>query len=160
LKEFLLAHTGHSLYPTTLAGKEEEFAEFSFLGGKRKGGGLARNPVVSELHKAREELRSANQERKAAEMLTLKALLGDKQRRLVAEAAEVFGQTQKSLMQSLANQIKSTAGFATASLDKKLAIVASRLAQLEEEVRRRRQEGGSTSGGAGQPTLVPGIPDR
>jgi hypothetical protein len=70
-------------------------------------------------------------------MSTLDALLGDEQRRLVAEAAEVFGQTKESLMQSLANQIKSTAGFATANSDRKLAIVASRLTQLEEEVRRR-----------------------
>jgi hypothetical protein len=107
---------------------------------------------VSELHKAREDLRSVNKERKeAAEMSTLEALLGDEQRRLVAEVAELFRQTQESLMQSLASQIKSTAGFATASSDKQLAIVASRLTKLEEEVRRRRQESGFTSGGAGQP---------
>jgi hypothetical protein len=106
---------------------------------------------VSELHKAREDLKTANKERKAAEMLTLEALLGDEQRRLVAEAAEVFGQTQESLMLSLAHQIKNTVGFATASSEKQLAIVASRLTKLEEEVWRQRQEGGSTSGGAGQP---------
>jgi hypothetical protein len=87
-------------------------------------------------------------------MSTLEALLGDEQRRLVAKAAVVFGQTQESLMQSLANQIKSTGGFATASSDKKLAIVASRLTQLEEEVQRRRQEGGTA--GAGQPTANTG----
>jgi hypothetical protein len=114
-------------------------------------GGLARSPVVSELHKAREDLKTANKERKAAEMATLDALLGDEQCRLVPEAAEVFGQTQESLMLSLAHQIKSTAGFAAASSDKQLAIVASRLTKLEEEVRQQRHEGGSTSGGAGQP---------
>jgi hypothetical protein len=42
-------------------------------------------------------------------------------------------------------------GFATANPDRKLAIVASRLTQLEEEVQRWQQESGSTSGGAGQP---------
>jgi hypothetical protein len=51
----------------------------------------------------------------------------------------------------MANQIKSAAGFATVNPDRKLAIIASRLTQLEEEVRRQRQEGGSTSEGAGQP---------
>jgi hypothetical protein len=108
---------------------------------------------VSELHKAREDLRSVNKERKeAAEMSTLEALLGDEQRRLVAEAAELFGQTQESLMQSLVSQIKSTAGFATASSDKQLAIVASRLTKLEEEVQRWRQESEFTNGGAVQCT--------
>jgi hypothetical protein len=92
---------------------------------------------VSELLKAREDLKSANTERRAAEMSTLEALLGDEQHQLVAEAAEVFGQTEESLMQSLANQIKSVAGFSMANSDRKLAIVASRLTQLEEEVRRR-----------------------
>jgi hypothetical protein len=108
---------------------------------------------VSELHKAR----SARKENKeAAEMTNLETLLGDEQCRLVVEAAVVFGQTEESLLQSLVNQIKSTAGFATARLDKQLAIIASRLTKLEEEVRRRRQEGGSTSGGAGQPTANTG----
>jgi hypothetical protein len=84
-------------------------------------------------------------------MSTLDTLLGDEQRRLVAEAAEVFGQTQESLMISLAHQKKNTAGLVGASLEKQLAIIASRLTKLEEEVRRWRQESGSTSGGAGQP---------
>jgi hypothetical protein len=139
------------LYPTTLEGVEENFSEFTFLSGKKKGGRLARSPVVLELHKAREDLRMARKENQDSGMSTLKALLGDEQRWLVAKAAKVFGQTQESLMQSLANQIKSAAGFAMANTDRKLAIVASRLTQLEEEVRRRRQEGWSTSGGAGQP---------
>jgi hypothetical protein len=84
-------------------------------------------------------------------MSTLDALLGDEQRRLIAKAAEVFGQTNESLMLSLAHQIKNTAGFVGASSEKQLAIVASRLTKLEEEVQQRRQESGSTSGGAGQP---------
>jgi hypothetical protein len=136
LKGFLLVHTGHSLFPTTLEGDEENFAEFTFLGGKKKGGGLARSPVVAELHKAREDLRMAKKESQDTGAAALEALLGDEQRWLVAEAAEVFGQMLESLMQSLANQLKNAAGFAVANLDRKLVIVASRLTQLEEEVRR------------------------
>jgi HPt (histidine-containing phosphotransfer) domain-containing protein len=63
-------------------------------------------------------------------MSTLDALLGDEQRRLIAAAAEVFGQTYDSLMFSLAHQIKNTAGFVGASQEKQLAIVASRLTKL------------------------------
>jgi hypothetical protein len=112
---------------------------------------------VSELHKAREELRSAKKEIvETAKMSTLDALLGEEQHRLIAEAAEVFGQTKDSLMLLLAHQIKSTAGFVGASSEKQLAIVASRLTKLEEEVKQRRQEGGSTSAGAGQPTANTG----
>jgi hypothetical protein len=67
---------------------------------------------VSELHKAREDLRSAKKEIvEKAKMSTLDALLGDEQCRLIAEAAEVLGQTKESLMLSLAHQIKNTAGF-------------------------------------------------
>jgi hypothetical protein len=105
---------------------------------------------VSELHKEREDLRLARKENQDSGMLTLKALLGDEQRRLVAEGAEVFWQMQESLMQSLANQIKSAAGFATANPDRNLVIVASRLTQLEEEVRRRRISKKSHSVGAAQ----------
>jgi hypothetical protein len=91
------------LYPTTLERDEENFAEFAFLGGKKRGGGLDRSPVVAELHKAREDLRMARRESQDTGASALEALLGDEQRRLVAKAAEVFVQTQESLMQSLAN---------------------------------------------------------
>jgi hypothetical protein len=112
---------------------------------------------VLELHKAREDLRSAKIEIvEKAKMSTLDTLLGDEQRRLIAEAAEVFRQTYESLMLSLAHQIKNTAGFVGASSEKQLAIVASRLMKLEEEVQQRRQESGSTSGGAGQPPVNTG----
>jgi hypothetical protein len=94
---------------------------------------------VSELNKAREELRSAKKGIiEAAKMSSLDALLGDEQRRLVAEAAKLFGQTKESLMLSLVHQIKNTAGFVGASSEKQLAIVASRLTKLEEEVQQRR----------------------
>jgi hypothetical protein len=106
---------------------------------------------VSELYKAREELKSAKKDMNTAKMSTHDALLGDEQRRLIAEVAKVFGQTKDSLMLSLAHQIKNTAGFVGAGPEKQLAIVVSRLTKLEEEVQQRRQESGSTSGGAGQP---------
>jgi adenylate kinase len=92
---------------------------------------------VSELYKAREDCRSVKKELEKTNMLTLDALLGDEQRRLIKEAAEVFGQTYNSLMLSLAHQIKNTAGFVGASPEKQLAIVASRLTKLEEEVQWR-----------------------
>jgi hypothetical protein len=112
---------------------------------------------VSELYKAGEELKSAKKDIiNTAKMSTLDALLGDEQRRLIADATEVFGQTTESLMLSLAHQMKNTAGFVGASSDKQLRIVASRLTKLEEEVKQRRQESGSTSGGAGQPTANTG----
>jgi uncharacterized protein (DUF1778 family) len=126
------------------------------LGDKRKGG-LAQSPVVAELNKAREELRSAKKGIiETAKMSTLDTLLGDEQRQLIAEAAEVFGQSTESLMLSLAHQIKNTAGFVGASSEKQLRIVAARLTKLEEEVQQRRQESGFTSGGAGQPTANTG----
>jgi hypothetical protein len=54
---------------------------------------------VAELHKAREDLRMARRESQDTGASALEALLGDEQRWLVTEAAEVFGQTQESLMQ-------------------------------------------------------------
>jgi hypothetical protein len=106
---------------------------------------------VSELYKVREDCRSVKKELEKTNMSTLDALLGDEQRRLIAEVAEVFGQTTESLMLLLAHQIKNTAGFVGENPEKQLRIVASRLTKLEEELQQRRQESGSTSGGAGQP---------
>jgi hypothetical protein len=108
---------------------------------------------VEKLREAREVIRMAKSTDPGA---ALDALFGDEQRRLIAEAAEVFGQTEESLMQSLATEIKNAAGFATANSDRRLAIVASRLTQLVEEVGRRRQKSGSTGGGAGQPPAAGG----
>jgi hypothetical protein len=106
---------------------------------------------VSELYKAREDCKSVKKELEKANMSTLDALLGDEQHRLIAEAAELYGQTTESLMLSLAHQIKNTAGFVGTSSEKQAAIVASRLTKLEEEVKQRQQESESSSGGAGQP---------
>jgi hypothetical protein len=117
-------------YPITLEG-DEDFAEFAFF-GKKKGDGIPRSPV-ERLRQVRDEhYRMAKAMDPGA---ALDALFGDEQRRLIAEAVEVFGQTPESLLQSLATEVKNAAGFATANLDRRLAIVASRLMQLEEEVR-------------------------
>jgi hypothetical protein len=102
LKEFLLVSTGHSFYPITLEG-DESFAKFVFLGIKKGSGSIPRSPV-EKLREAREELRMAKGPGAA-----LDALFGDEQRRLIAEAAEVFGQKEESMMQSLATEIKSAA---------------------------------------------------
>jgi hypothetical protein len=118
-------------YPITLD-RAQELAAFS------KKGGLARSPV--------EKLRDVRDERrrmaKAMEPgAALESLFGDEQRWLIAEVAELFGQTYESLVQSLAADIKNVMGFATADPDRRLQT------ELEEGVRRHK-ESGSTGGRA------------